>query len=113
MTVHQCAAILLTAMSVNSGAQSVKAPLDATSEFKEWFENLRDPDSTLSCCGESDCRAADERTNAGRYEVRVGDSWIMVPDEKVILGIGNPTGRAVLCWNKVFGILCFVPGAGV
>ncbi len=36
--------------------------------------------------------------------------WLPVPREKVLNRSDNPTGRAVVCWTRILGILCFIRG---
>jgi hypothetical protein len=42
------------------------------------------------------------------YEALVAGSWIPVPRDKILRGIMNPTGRAVVCARPEGEILCFV-----
>lgn len=74
-----------------------------------WFQSLRQPDTGISCCSIADCRVAEYRVNADQeYEARIGDDWVLVPPEKVLQHEINPTGRAVVCWTPVLGVMCFV-----
>ncbi len=46
----------------------------------------------------SDCRlSTDYRAGASGYEAMVAGRWIAVPQDKILRGITNPTGRAVVC----------------
>lgn len=73
-----------------------------------WFQSLRQPGTGISCCSVADCRLTDYRTTPDGYEAMVEDRWLVVPPEKVLQRVGNPTGKAVVCYTPVSGILCFV-----
>lgn len=94
------------------GTSSAAPPPNANPAFSDWFNSLVDPDLNVSCCSRTDCRTVEDRMARDHFEVRVGDRWLSVPPDKVLHRTDNPTGQAVLCWSKVLGILCFVPGAG-
>lgn len=85
-------------------------PLGERGQFSEWFENLRDPDTMLGCCGISDCRHYPTRMAGDHYEALIEGRWRVVPLERVITGVGNPTGQPVVCWHPALGITCFVQG---
>jgi hypothetical protein len=40
----------------------------------------------------------------------INGKWLEVLADKVIHRSENPTGRTVVCWTPVHGILCFIPG---
>jgi hypothetical protein len=90
-----------------------KPPPGADGTLSAWFQSLEDPETTLSCCDEADCRPVEDRIAPAGYEVMLRGIWVAVPEGKVIHGRANPVGRAVLCWSATFGIMCFVPGAQV
>lgn len=93
-------------------------PPNADPSLASWFRSLTNPVAGLSCCAESDghiLRASDWRVNGDRYEIRVGDSWWLVPPESVLNHVPNPTGGAVAFWeahrhdtNEAPKIYCFV-----
>lgn len=85
-------------------------PPDADPALAPWFQGLRGPDTGVSCCSVSDCRPVEARTNGDRYEVLIEGRWVAVPSEKVLRRTDNPTGRAVVCWTPMRGIMCFVHG---
>jgi hypothetical protein len=89
---------------------SVRAapPADADPALSPWFQSLRQPDTGVSCCSIADCRPVDYRTTAGGYEVWIENRWQRVPPEKVLQRADNPVGRAIVCWTKQIGIMCFV-----
>jgi len=80
----------VVALCLPAGSLLAKPPPSASANSL-WFDNLEDPETTLSCCDEADCR----------------------PGGEMLRRTDNPTGRAVLCWSPAFGIMCFVPGPRV
>lgn len=47
-----------------------------------------------------------------RYSSNMGhapNAWVVVPEDRIIRGLGNPTGRPVACWYAK-AIRCFVEG---
>jgi len=85
-------------------------PPDADPALAPWFNSLKQPDSGISCCSIADCRPVDYRVVGNHYEAYIEGQWLPVPPEKVLTRADNPTGRAVVCWTRVNGILCFVRG---
>jgi hypothetical protein len=104
--------VLRSVVAVALGSQPTHArpPPNPDPTLSPWFQSLEDPETTLSCCDEADCRPVDERIGRSGYEVLMQDAWVPVPEGKVIHRTYNPVGRAVLCWSPHFGIMCFVPG---
>ncbi len=85
-------------------------PPDADPAQAPWFNSLRQPGSGISCCSIADCRPVDYRTVGDHYEAYIEGEWRAVPPDKVLTRADNPTGRAVVCWTKLSGIMCFVRG---
>jgi hypothetical protein len=85
-------------------------PNDADPAMAPWFNSLRQPGSGISCCSIADCRPVDYRTVDNHYEAFIEGEWRAVPPDKVLTRADNPTGRAVVCWTKLSGIMCFVRG---
>ncbi len=83
-------------------------PPDADGRYSGWFQDLRQPGTGSSCCSLADCRMTDYRGTPQGYEALVYGRWIVVPQEKILRGITNPTGRAVVCAHPDGTILCFV-----
>ncbi len=100
------AAVLLATASPLRAAP----PPDADPAQAPWFNSLRQPGSGISCCSIADCRPVDYRTVGDHYEAFIEGEWRAVPPEKVLTRADNPTGRAVVCWTKLSGIMCFVRG---
>jgi hypothetical protein len=97
--------LLLTAATSHAAP-----PPDADPAMAPWFNSLRQPGSGISCCSIADCRPVDYRTVDNHYEAYIEGEWRAVPPDKVISRADNPTGRAVVCWTKLSGIMCFVRG---
>lgn len=90
---------------------------DSDGPMADWYRNLERPDLGGSCCSASDCRPVDSRMVGDHYEAFVDrksfgvdapDDWLAIPNGKVLRNRENPTGRAVLCWLKSTGPMCFV-----
>lgn len=85
-------------------------PPDADPTLAPWFRGLRVPGTGTSCCSMADCRPAELRVVDGHYEVLIEGKWLPVPQDLILPDQQNPTGRAVVCWTRSAGILCFVRG---
>jgi hypothetical protein len=83
-------------------------PQNADGTYRAWFQNLRQPATGISCCSISDCRVTEYRAGQEGYEVLLAGRWLPVPQDKILRGIENPTGRAVVCAHPDGEILCFV-----
>ena len=86
----------------------------ANSPLKSWFEGLQ---SQLGrCCSDADgyvLSDVDWESDHGRYRVRIGDEWVVVPDAAVITE-PNKTGRTMVCKHYLDGhphVRCFMPGS--
>jgi hypothetical protein len=96
-------------------------------QLQQWFKALRQPGTGQLCCAISNCRLVPFGIRDEHYEVTI-DGWTyVVPAERIIDGIANPTGKAVACYQfDNFGpplpagaprdhpqdtaeILCFIP----
>ena len=85
-------------------------PPNADPALSPWYNSLRQPGSGVSCCSIADCRPVDYRTVGNHYEAYIEGEWLPVPPDKVLTRTDNPTGRAIACWTKLIGIMCFVLG---
>src|SRR4051812_43641866 len=99
----------LFALSLLPPGALAKPPPNPDPNLSSWFQSLADPETTLPCCDEADCRPIDDRIARDHYEVLLGHVWTRVPDERIVHRTDNPTGRAILCWSKALGIMCFIP----
>lgn len=95
-----------------AGSALAAPPPNANPAFSAWFGSLTDPETSVPCCSLTDCRMVEHRRVGDHFEAEVEGHWLSVPIEKVLHRTDNPTGQAVLCWSRVLGVLCFVPGAG-
>ena len=95
-----------------AGALEAAAPENGEPSMHGWFESLKQPGSGVSCCSIADCRPVDYKLNGEGYEALIETRWMRIPDDKILHGKPNPTGRAVLCRSPISGtILCFVPAS--
>ena len=93
-------------------------PAGADPDLAPWFQGLKQPGTTISCCSIADCRTVVTRERDGHIEAFVPrrdfpagiDAWVTVPDARVLRGEANPTGEPVLCWAGE--VRCFVPAGG-
>jgi hypothetical protein len=92
-------------------AAVAKPPSDADYSLAPWFQSLRQPGSGVSCCSLADCRTTDYRTDGNHYEALIDGRWLVVPQDKILKRVDNPTGRAVVCYTPALGIMCFVRAA--
>ncbi|MBV8652152.1 MAG: hypothetical protein JO255_11840 [Alphaproteobacteria bacterium] len=83
-------------------------PENADPALAPWFQSLQQPGSGRSCCSIADCRPTEYRTVGDHYEVLIENKWVFVPPDKVLQRTDNPLGRAVVCWRRSIGIMCFV-----
>ena len=96
---------------VSSGAVGAP-PEGADGALAPWFESLKQPGSGVSCCSIADCRPVEYRLATSGYEALLDARWMRVPDDKILHGKPNPTGRAQLCRSPISGaILCFIPAS--
>jgi hypothetical protein len=97
--------IALTCIVSPAGAAP---PPDADPALAPWFNSLRQPWTNALCCSMADCRPVESRLNAGHYEALIEGEWRSVPDQLILNRSDNPTGRAIACWTRQTGMLCFV-----
>lgn len=78
-------------------------------QYREFFRGLMRPDTGSSCCDESDCRMTDAKlTPDGWMALNQQGNWVLVPNDKIVRGKHNPTGRPIICWLPTQGVICFV-----
>ena len=83
------------------------------SEIGDWFKEQRVPGTNISCCDISDGRILEQDEwdlIDGKYIVYPNGVRLEVPDERILHGSANPTGKAV-AFIRNGRVLCFVPGA--
>jgi hypothetical protein len=86
-------------------------PENADPALSPWFQSLAVPGTGVSCCSIADCRPTDYRTVDDHYEALIEGNWTYIPPRKVLQRTDNPVGRAVVCWTKERGVMCFVRGS--
>ena len=85
-------------------------PPNADPRLSPWFNGLEQPKTHAPCCSVADCRPVAARQSDGHYQAQIDGVWRTVPDDVILSGTDNPTGRAIACWTPRSGvILCFVP----
>ena len=100
--------------------------------IKEWFQNLKQPDSPVSsCCGEADgywceqlhtrdgknyCNITDDRVIPGRTPAPLGLE-IEIPTNKMMDGHqsnGNPIGHSIVFLSSGLSyVYCFILDSGI
>jgi len=83
-------------------------PSDADPALAPWFNSLRQPWTNALCCSMADCRPVESRLADGHYEALIEGEWKRVPDHLILNRSDNPTGRAIACWTRQVGIMCFI-----
>jgi hypothetical protein len=96
-------------------------PPGADPDLAPWYRGLRQPQTNLSCCDRSDCRAVQYRILNGHIQAFIGqefapwqnppNDWVDVPETSILHPHDNPTGEGVACWAGT-RIICFVEGTG-
>lgn len=88
---------------------------DPESPLGRWYRSLHVPHSTALCCSISDCRPVEARAQNGHWQIRRGQQWIDVPEDRIVRR-DNPDGRPIACigqYDDAPGgngpIRCFVP----
>ena len=83
-------------------------PSDADPALAPWFNSLRQPWTNALCCSMADCRPVQSRLTDGHYEALIDGEWRTVPEHLILNRSDNPTGRAIACWTRQVGIMCFI-----
>ena len=106
--------LLLASLSRASAAP----PADSELRNHAWFESLEQPgERHVLCCSIADCHLTAARVAHDAYEVAIENAWIVVPADRVLQNVSNPTGRAVVCYRHILDpelkqwglrIFCFV-----
>ena len=92
-----CAATLSLAASA-----AAARPYDRQSHYEDWFQSLEQPGGRhLLCCAVADCHLTSSRQSPIGYEVLIEGAWVMVPGDRVLQQVRNPTGQAVVCYRRV------------
>lgn len=119
MAAMALASVIVLLALLLSGERAPARDLDgryAGSPLKSWFDQLRSKGGGL-CCSDADGTAlsdVDWDARDGHYRVRLGGTWIDVPDAAVITE-PNRAGRTMV-WPVYHdglpaAIRCFMPGS--
>jgi len=98
--------------------------------ISRWYKSLMMPDNpTISCCGEADAYYADVfETDGDRYVAVITDTRddaplrrhhvapgtrIIVPNTKLKVDSGNPTGHGVIFLSTSDTVFCYVAPGGI
>ena len=112
LRLSRVAQLLACFAALGIAASDAAPPENADPALHGWFESLKQPGSGVSCCSIADCRPVEYRLVADGYEAYLDTRWVHVPDDKILHGRTNPTGRAQLCRSPISGaILCFIPAS--
>ena len=106
-----CASLFCTMLAAIAIAWA-RPPEGADPALHGWFDSLKQPGTGMPCCSVADCRPADYRLASGGYEALLDNTWVRVPDNRILRGLSNPVGRAIVCRTPISrAILCFVPAS--
>lgn len=94
---------------------------DGHSRWHHWYQHWRQPGTTTSCCNArqtgplgvetGDCEPTRAEIRAGTWYAweRHLQTWLPIPEAKIIRERNPSTEEAHLCWTPASGVLCFVP----
>lgn len=110
--------LLSGTLLINSAGSA--PPENADPELAPFFKSLKIPGTEISCCNLTDCRTVKIRINEKKLQVFIDskkfiggtDTWVDVPENRILSPRPNPTGEPVACWDTFNGIICFVNGSG-
>lgn len=74
-----------------------------------WFESLKQPETGVSCCDTSDCRATRAEYRTGQWWAEVLGRMTPIPSNKVLKTPLSFDGDAYVCASPHGAIYCFVP----
>ena len=109
--------LLAVALLTFASVTFAKAPESVDPALAPWFHGLKNQISGISCCDMADGHIladSDWRAGPDGYEVRIAEKWFALTPDRVLNGVSNPTGRAVLFYGAgaaevgLAEIYCFV-----
>jgi hypothetical protein len=120
--------LVCTSMRLSARDLGQWASVDAT--VLQWYKSLMQPDNpTISCCGAADAYYADVfEANGDRYVAIITDTRddaplgrhhvepgtrIVVPNSKLKVDSGNPTGHGVIFLSSSDTVFCYVAPGGI
>ena len=82
-----------------------------------FYQSWKMPDAPkISCCSNEDCGPVASRVVDGKWQAKVGDDWITIPDYKIEQDKDSPDGMSHLCGRRSafgdFSVFCFIRGSG-
>lgn len=104
---------IICLLVIVTGSAAPPPGYNPNSPQAKYFRSLMQPDSPpdykISCCDESDCRAAKVKFENNRWYAFVNEieDYVEIPVNKIIEDNPHPSGSAVVCWMGY--VLCFVP----
>jgi hypothetical protein len=91
-------------------------------QVRQWFQSLMQPDNPyMSCCGESDGYEADDFIAEGDHYIAIitdgrgvipNGTQFIVPNNKLKVDSGNPTGHGIIFIGAGGQIYCYVVPGG-
>jgi hypothetical protein len=107
-TLNRCflSAVIVIASLFSFACHATAAPPPNTAlTYQQWFESMEQPgDHHLPCCSLADCHFATARATMVGFEVAIDNSWVVVPPDRILQRVSNPTGRAVVCYRHILDI---------
>ena len=96
---------------------------EADPAVRAWYQSLTQPDDpTMSCCGEADAFEADSFEAEGDHYVAIitngkgvipNGTRIAVPNAKMKIDKGNPTGHGIIFLGVDGKVFCYVTPSGL
>ena len=122
-------ALAFVAMNARLSARDLGQWTSAEPSVSRWYKSLMMPDNpTISCCGGADAYYADVfETDGDRYVAVITDTRddaplgrhhvepgtrIIVPNRKLKVDSGNPTGHGVIFLSMSDTVFCYVAPGG-
>jgi hypothetical protein len=94
-------AILAIVMAVSS------ATIARAEDRRAWFEGLKMPGTSISCCDFSDCRRTEADWRSGQWWATVNGQWTPIPPGRE-LTMRSIDGDAYVCAGPNRYVYCFV-----
>jgi hypothetical protein len=128
-TIAVCAIGAIVGMMLPLAARDLGQWETVDPKIAQWYRSLMMPDNpTISCCGDADAYYADTfETDGDRYVAIVTDTRddeplrrhhvepgtrIVVPNRKLKVDSGNPTGHGVIFLSSSDTVFCYVAPGG-
>lgn len=103
------------------GAATVALAQDGHARWHHYYQHWKQPGTDVSCCNArqtgplgietGDCEPTRAEIRAGTWYAweRHLQTWLPIPEAKIIRERNPSTEEAHLCWTPSSGVLCFVP----